>query len=189
MSGAVTNELQFRFEERRAVQASAVLIHKEGGRTNYTKLLKQLYLADRKSLLETGHTITGATFVSMANGPVLSEVYTCIKGEAEVKDSLWDRFIRTDNYDVELLEDPGDDLLSDYDVGVLTDLAEKYAWATYANLIDVVHGLPEWKHPKPAKVAPLPAAEILRVSGAEESTIERQASRLGYLSEVDILLR
>jgi uncharacterized phage-associated protein len=181
-------ELRFRFDERRAVQAAAVLLREAGGTENYTSILKELYLADRQSLIETGQPITGSTFVSMANGPVLSEVYNCIKGEVEVADSLWDHCIRTQGYNVELVEDPGDDQLSDYDVGVLTDLAKKYKRVSYTHLIDVVHGLPEWKHPKPAKVAPLPAADILRAVGENDEAISDRAKRAKYLAAVDRLI-
>lgn len=178
-----TDSLRFRFEERRAVQACAVLLRKAGGRDNYTKVLKELYLADRQSLLETGCTITGSTFVNMANGPVLSEVYECIKDDSA--DGFWDLHIRTEGYEIELLEDPGDDALSDYDVSLLTGLAQEHAGRDYSAMITLVHRLPEWKSPKPNKVASLPVADVLRAAGEDEATIDQQAQRVAYLAEVD----
>lgn len=38
---------------------------------SYLRMLKLLYLADRESLKETGHTITGDRVVAMEHGPVL----------------------------------------------------------------------------------------------------------------------
>jgi hypothetical protein len=183
----MTKELRFTFEEVRAVQACGVLLRAASGRENYTKLLKVLYLADRVSLLETGQTITGATVVSMKHGPVLSEVYECIMGDPD--GGFWDRYIRKLGYDMELLEDPGDDRLSDFEVNTLTGLASKYAWANYLDMIKIVHGLPEWRDPAPAKVASLPASEILRSMGVTDDSIANQANRVSYLDEVDKLLR
>lgn len=180
------NELRFLFAEGRAVQASALLMRAADGRENYTKLLKLLYLADRRSLIETGRPITGASVVNMAHGPVLSEVYECIRDKPG--GGLWDRHIRTDGYDVELIEDPGDDKLSDYDVAVLSELAEQYKAASYSYMIDIVHKLPEWRSPAPAKVASLPAADILRASGESDETICGQSKRVAYLESVDKLL-
>jgi len=180
------DNLRFVFEEQRAVQAAALLMRSAGGRMNYTKLLKLLYLADRRSLLETGQPITGSSFVSMAAGPVLSEVYECIKSEPD--HGWWDRHIRTEEYNVHLVEDPGDDQLSDYDVGVLTELAEKYKGASYSHMIDVVHALPEWRDPQPNKVRSLPAADVLRAAGEDEETIAEHAQNSSYHAAVRRIL-
>jgi uncharacterized phage-associated protein len=136
------------FEPLKAAQAAAVLIQLAGGTSNYTKLLKLLYLADRQSLLETGSTITGDNVVNMKNGPVLSKVYDCIKGSTLVPCPEWSNFIgRSGRYDVSVVESPGDSKLSDYDVEVLTALHERYAASDFSAMIVEVHRLPEWKDP------------------------------------------
>ena len=177
-----SHDLKFTFEERRTVQACAILIRSAGGRENYTKLLKELYLADRRSLIETGQTITGSTFVSMANGPVLSEVYNCIKGEPSR--SFWDEHIVKDEYDVRLVKEPGDDQLSEYDVEVLRTLATKHRNDSYSRMIDIVHKLREWRDPEPCKVVPLPAADILRASNIDDDEIDDLAQQNEYFSSV-----
>jgi len=180
-------ELSFRFDERRAVQACALLLQKAGGQSNYTRVLKLLYLADRRSLKETGQPITGARFVNMTHGPVLSEVYECIKEDCN--DGLWDRHIVTEGrYDIRLLMDPGDDELSDFDVDVLTELAEQYAQASYSMMINVVHELPEWIDPAPAKVKSLSVADVLRALGDDEETIAAHARTIAHVDGVKKLL-
>lgn len=47
------------FNERKAAQAAAYLLHKAEGTMDYRQLMALLYLADRRSLIETGHSITG----------------------------------------------------------------------------------------------------------------------------------
>ncbi|HTH08426.1 MAG TPA: Panacea domain-containing protein, partial [Acidovorax sp.] len=63
------------FNERKAAQAAACLLHKAGGSLSVLKLMKLMYLAERRSLKKYGDTITGDAFVSMPHGPVLSMTY------------------------------------------------------------------------------------------------------------------
>jgi uncharacterized phage-associated protein len=57
--------VRFPFDERKAAQAAAYLLKKHDGRLNFMKLIKLLYLADRKSLLENGKPITGDRMLAM----------------------------------------------------------------------------------------------------------------------------
>lgn len=76
------------FDERKAAQAAAFLLHKAGGRLPLLKLMKLLYLSERESLQKYGDTITGDTFVSMPNGPVLSMTLNFINGFAKDRKSV-----------------------------------------------------------------------------------------------------
>lgn len=156
------SDLSITFEELRAVQACAVLMgSRVGARANYTAILKMLYLADRASLARTGLTITGCSVVNMRNGPVLSEVYNCIKGERPAQ--TWASTFRKEGFDIIQTRDPGDGELSDYDVKVLLALKAKHGAKHYTKLIDIVHTLPEWTNPEPSsKMRRLPLSEVLR---------------------------
>jgi len=50
------------------IQTTGYILAKYNGVLNYTKLIKILYLSDRKSLSETGYSITGDSYVSMKDG-------------------------------------------------------------------------------------------------------------------------
>ena len=155
-------ELAFHFDERRATQACAILLKQAGGRSNYTRILKLIYLADRKHIDATGNPITGATVVNMKNGPMLSEVYECIKGSRS--SGVWDDHIANEGFDIRLTKPAGDSHISDLDVDILTELATRYADASYSTMIEVVHDLPEWSDPAPAKVVPVAPADLLSCS-------------------------
>lgn len=45
----------YRFDEMKATQAAALFLELAGGRENYTKLIKLLYLLDREALIRQGH--------------------------------------------------------------------------------------------------------------------------------------
>src|SRR4051812_27718977 len=79
-----------RFREDKTTQAAALLLKWAGGRMNYMKLIKLLYLADRTALLRWGRPITFARPISMRHGPVLSEVLDLInEGQLAPETSAW----------------------------------------------------------------------------------------------------
>jgi len=180
--------MQFQFDELRATQAAARLLKLAGGRENYTKLLKLLYLADRKSLEVAGVPIAGATFVNMRNGPLASDVYDCIKGERPC--DLWSRYVERRGFDVVLKGDPGDGELSDFDVETLDKLSMEYRSADFKVLIDVVHSLSEWKTRRPEgnTCVFLPPEEILRAAGVDDQTIEKLDEHNRHVDAVRAML-
>src|ERR1700686_3569738 len=70
------------FEIRKAIAAVAFLLEKQGGQLDMFLSLKMLYLADKKSLIEWGKTITGDKFVSMPKGPVACPEWEDPKGSS-----------------------------------------------------------------------------------------------------------
>lgn len=160
--------MRFTFDERRAVQAAAVLLRLSWMRQNYTWLLKVLYLADREALRQVGAPIAGASFCNMKNGPLASDVYHCIKQDSAHQ--VWADHIRKEGYDVVLVKDPGDEELSDFDVKLLTELFDRYKAYSYSRMIDVVHGLKEWEDPGATSTVLAPET-ILRGAGATDAEI------------------
>ena len=176
--------MQFRFQPLRATQVAGVLVRLAGGRLNYTKLLKLMHLADRRSLLETGAPITGDRVVNMDKGPVLSTVYDCIKGNAPQCTS-WQECFRIERFDLVAIVDAGDSELSDYDVEVLEALHRQYRSHTYIQMIDVAHGLPEWRNPFPAKSSPVSHEQILVASGASPEQVRAYNDLNASMNQLD----
>lgn len=103
----------FVFDELRATQAAAVLVSAWGGRADYATVLKLLFLADQRSIVDCGVPVTG-------------RLYERRDYEPTTIPHAWDRFFATEGTTLVLLADPGDEQLSDYDVEVLQEL-----WAFY----------------------------------------------------------
>jgi hypothetical protein len=183
ISSAPPPTLRYQFNELRAAQAAAILIRLAGGQENYTKLLKLLYLADRESLLATGNPISGSSFVTMKAGPVLSDVYDCIKHEDRCP--TWHQFIQKAGYDVRLTSEPGDSELSDFDVETLTNLYQVHAGRDYNAMIKFVHTLPEVDEVPDGCREPLPVERVLRGQGVSEDEIAELVSRNRYIASVD----
>ncbi len=161
--------MKFVFDERKAAQAAAHLLHRHGGAMPYIKLIKLLYLADRRAFVETGHPITGDRLVSMKNGPVLSHILDLIRQTAGRGPSVWHEYVSDPDAHavmavcpVEL--DEADDELSEYERALLDAVFQEFGRTDEWDLVDYTHTLPEWTDPKGSSAAIDPSI-ILKSEG------------------------
>jgi len=148
-----------RFNTLKTVQAAAVLLKLERHRKmSRLRLLKLLYIADRQSIAETLRPITGDDVVAMENGPVLSKTYRLICGEARKDASIrkdgpiWDSHIAKDGKrDHVLMQDPGNDLLSENEVQRLHAVSAFWRGKKDFAIADETHGFAEWVKNQPAE--------------------------------------
>src|SRR3989304_5613958 len=105
--------MPLRYREDKAAQAAARLLKLGGGKMNHMKLVKLLYLADRKALLKWGRPITFDWYVSMPHGPALSFTLDKINDSAPPDgSSYWHRIIsERKGHEVSLLGDVPNDQL------------------------------------------------------------------------------
>ena len=161
----------FRFNPTKAAQAVAVLLEEAYGRCDDSlRVLKLLYMADRKSIRETGAPITGDNVFAMKHGPVLSRVYSLIKGE-DPDAPHWQRFIKTRGFTLFLGDNPGNDQLCPYEVrtlkAVLAEHSDKDGW----QVVDETHGFDEWKQhweEGPTSSFPIPYRDIFKAVGRDD---------------------
>lgn len=176
-----------RFHLGKAIQATAVLLRgSPGRRSSYLRLLKLLYLAERRSLEATGCPITGDRVVAMDNGPVMSRTYDLILGR-DPEASEWQRFIETDGYSVTLADDPGNADLCPYEIGVLQQVADEHYSTDGFDLVDQTHKLPEWqKHHQPGTATTIPLRDILEAVGRgdEADDIEADTKELAAIQRI-----
>lgn len=174
--------MQFVFDQARAIQAAALLLRLNSGQMKYIKLMKLMYMADRRSLLRRGSPLTGARCVAMHKGPVLSEVLDLIR-KPKQRDA-WPKYIATqDNY-VALINDPGDDELCDADIELLKELDGQFKEYDEWRTVDITHEMPEWRDPGEGHQRPIDPEDILRVEGRPESEIKRLVRDAAYFGAV-----
>ncbi|MBX7134459.1 MAG: SocA family protein [Fimbriimonadaceae bacterium] len=166
------------FKEKAVTQAAAVLLQLEGGKMNYMKLLKLLYMADRKSLLESGAQFTDDRMVAMDNGPLLSRTYDLIKeGSKALKDGYWCDHIVTSGYDAYLQADPGNEELSEDTETRLEQVYAELGMKAEGELSEWTHdpaNVPEWKHPNGSSLTITPG-DILRTAFDEATARKRES--------------
>ncbi len=156
---------------------------------SYLKLLKLLYLADRKALLTLGRPITFDRYVSMDHGPVLSQTYNLIVGEERPDaPSYWRRYIsEPDHYEVALLGDAPSGALSPVQERILDEIFDEFGhWGRW-DLVRLTHTLPEWQDPHGSSL-PIAIRDVLRGADVEEAEAEAIEEELSGEDALERLL-
>ena len=172
--------MRFHFDKSKAAQAAAYIVQRHGGSIDLMALIKLLYLADRTALIESGYPITGDRMVSMPHGPVLSGLYDCAKWigtDLEEEEDPFSRYLSPrDGNTVHLVGDVGDlGELSDYEVGILDQVFDRFGHLSAGQLRRLTHDLPEYTDPQGSMI-PIDPAEILSIAGASSDEIRRIAA-------------
>jgi uncharacterized phage-associated protein len=173
--------MQFRYNPRKAAQAAAYLVKLNEGRMDMYALIKILYLADRKALIQRGRPITGDAMVSMPYGPVLSRILD--EASSPAANQFWREYLTPrDNNSISLQQDnPPTEELSEYECQVLKAVHETYAGYDFAQLKRITHALPEYKDPHGSSCQIDPVT-ILREEGWTEDEI--QDARISAREEI-----
>ena len=157
------------YREPKATQAAARLLMLAGGKLNHMKLIKLLYLVDRRALLKFGRPITFDWYVSMPHGPVLSFTLDRINDSAPPDGtSYWHRFIsERRDHEVALLGDAPRDQLSPAEEQLIEEVWREFGKLNQWELRDYSHSLPEWRDPKGSSL-PIEIRDILLGEGFSE---------------------
>jgi len=150
----------------------------------YLKLIKLLYFIDRAAILQWGRPVTTDRFVSMPHGPVVSQIYNliCLEPEETTPPSPWQKYIgRVDQYEVQLLADPGDSELSRAETRLIADVVSRLSSKSKWELRDLSHDLPEWRDPAGSS-SPLEIEDILRAEGRTNLEIETLKDEIASLA-------
>lgn len=162
--------MSLRFDERKATEAAARFLQLRGGKMHYLKLIKLLYLADRRALAQWGYPITTDRYVSMDHGPVTSRIYNLLVDE--VDKPFWSQYISPPSeYQVSLIREAPNDRLSRAEERLIDQVFAEFGYLNRFALVDYVHTLPEWKDPHGSSI-PIHIREILEANGLGAEDIE-----------------
>jgi len=130
-----------RLDEEKALASILYLAQKANGSIDMYKLVKLVYLADKKHLLKWGRTITGDMFARMEHGTTPSGVYDMIKAVRRDKD--WTRdlspYFQVHENTVTALIDPDMDEFSESDIEVLDEIFAEHGHKTFGELKALAH--------------------------------------------------
>ena len=162
------------YSEIRAAQMAAYLLLKSDGQMAYIRLLKLLYLAERRAMARWGDSISGDHFVSMPKGPVLSQTYDLIKGDSS--DSPWNTLIKGErNYEVSVLDGIGiDDLdeLSKAELDILQITIDEFGHMSSFEIVQFTHdNCSEWQDPQGSSY-PISPESVFRAMGKNVAQIK-----------------
>ena len=161
-----------KFRQEKATAAAAFFLKLRGGKMSYLKLIKLLYLADRLALSRWGFNITTDCYVSMDQGPVVSNVYDLITEDEEQK-PFWSRYISPPlgEWEVQLKSDEVPEAqLSKAEERLLREIFGTYGTWNRWKLRDFTHDLQEWQDPHGSSI-PIQIEDILKAQGAPDEEI------------------
>jgi hypothetical protein len=155
--------INFSFNKDAATQTIAQFITL--GVTDFHTLLIYLYLADRRSLVETGCNITGANYNFCMQLPQSADINSLLMEEC---------FHLSDGV-ITLKTNPGDGEISDYTCTTVQAIVEQYSCFSYDKLLKLIATFPEFT--KRARMNP---DVILKNEGFSEEEIKVITERIDY---------
>jgi uncharacterized phage-associated protein len=165
--------MRMQFREDKATQAAARMLRHAGGRMEYLRLIKLLYLSERESLVRLGSPLTYDACWSLPYGPILSATLDRVNQQQLYRGGYWDRYIAPkDHYHVALR--PGEvpnDHLSSAEEALIDRVLAEYGHLPQWKLVELTHTLPEWENPN-GSALPIDPALILRSEGYSEEEID-----------------
>jgi uncharacterized phage-associated protein len=159
------------FNQSKTAQIAAWFLDQAGGSMEILKLMKLLYLAERETLGAFARPLTGDRMVSMPHGPVLSQTYEVVGGQAASEAGGWDAWISDRAGRIVALQDQCEvtrdamDLVSDAELGILETVWGKFGHMGAWELRDYTHdSCSEWKDPNGSS-SPITYESVFRALG------------------------
>ena len=180
------------FNERKVAQMAAYMLKRRGGTMSHLKLIKLLYLSDRAALNSYGASISGDSFFSLPNGPVLSRTLELMAGVIESEAQGWETWISDRaEHQVSLRQDfdlRELDYLSPADIEILENVWQEFGAMSRWQLVDYTHGgnCPEWENPNGSS-APITPHEIFSALGKSPEDAAALASNIEAEKSIDRL--
>ena len=164
--------LGYIFNEGKAAEAAAYLLSLNNGRMPYLKLIKLLYISDRRALTKYHASITTSSYYSMKYGPVTNEILDRIRHPEDFPENgYWNTAISREDYDVCLKKKFEPYFLSEAEREILSAVDRKYKKVEKFTMADITHSFPEWKNPGDSS-CPISIEDILQATIKDNS--ERQ---------------
>lgn len=180
--------MKSQYREDKAAQIASLLIQKEGGLMNYTKLIKLMYVIERESIIRWGVPAVHDQCYSLPNGPILSHTLDSISGTTYSSDisETWEHWIaKQGKYDVRLVQKPDTDSLSRAEIKLIDEVYDQLGDKNYKDLIEWSHqpeNVPEWEDPNGSRL-PILFSTILKKAGYSEEEAELAARELESIEE------
>lgn len=157
------------YDERRATQSVAYLLHLGGGAMDLLKLTKLIYLAEKRSYELYGEPLTGDVPYSLNHGPVLSAIYDSTK--AAQPRGAWSKWLSDRRQNTisaaRNFDDPKTELkaLSRADFKILEAIWAEFGGMSTWALREWTHDhCPEWHDPEGSST-PITAGELFESVG------------------------
>jgi len=178
--------MQIKFNEHKTINAVLYIVEKLE-RKDFHKIFKILYFSDREHLNVYGRTITGDTYIAMADGPVpsnLYDIFKSVRGDGYYKDDgKFGQFFSVIEWDlIKSNAKPNLNELSKTDLTCIDNSLEKYGNMSWDEIREKSHDY-AWRSTSQNRT--IDFENIVREAGGEEDYIQylKEQSLLSYLSQ------
>lgn len=164
-----------RLNVEKAIQAAGAVLRRDSTQVSRLRLLKLLYIADRKAIQKFGRPILGSRMVAMKHGPLHSEILDLINGQ-HIREPEWAQYFVNIGRNIELREQPGTDRLSRCEVELINEVVELHQPDDDFQIADITHSFKEWEDNYPDPTAntsnPIPFEHVIDAVGRSEDKDE-----------------
>ncbi|MBI2504045.1 MAG: SocA family protein [Candidatus Latescibacteria bacterium] len=163
-----------RLKKERAIELTTWILQWGGGSMDIMKLLKLIYITERRALERYGWPVTFDSLASLDRGPVPSKIYDLIKGTYPdpADQRLWNEWIGPrDGNQVCLLQPPKLNHLSESQLELAREVFEEFGDERTFVLSELTHAFPEWIDPKGSSL-PISYKELLSKLGKPQEEIQ-----------------
>lgn len=160
-------ELDFPFDEKKALQAAGVFVKEAGGLCDYYGMIKCLYAVEREALVKWGQPVIGGSLKMLPWGPINQSAYDALKEDSPGSFSL---FFEKSGNEIRLKQDPGRSELSDDEISLIVDLGSEWRDLTFKQAHEKAMAFPECKDA--GTVSWISPETVLRSSGKTGNEIE-----------------
>lgn len=174
------------FDHLKSVQMIAYLVRKAGGTIEKLKLIKLIYLAERRSFERRGRPMNFDSYSSLPHGPIASSALNGI--DHKFIRPEWDALnLAPNKRDVTIQQDVSDDRLSRSDRAILDATWDEFGGMTASKIRNWTHKhCPEYVEVGPSSSLPIDITEIFEQVGnpdpmnaaRELRTLQKEVGRL-----------
>lgn len=167
------------FDHLKSVQMVAFFVRKAGGRAEKLKLVKLLYLAERRSFQRRGKPMNFDSYFSLPHGPVVSSALNGM--DHLLEDASWDALAQADNRkDITVNGEVAENRLSLADRAILEATWDEFGGMTASQIRNWTHEhCPEYVEVEPGSRLPIDLSEIMgQVGIVDADNAARELRRL-----------
>jgi hypothetical protein len=176
-----------KFDEREATQIACRIVEKYGGHIDYYRLVKLLYVVERRAWQELKCPAMGGTYFSLPKGPIISEAVNACKQQDDFP--FWAEHLckqpRGSGSCVKLLKPSGRDEISDALLQLVDAvISETRSWDN-KKLAAYVHQFKEFENPGEGKRKEIPASRIVAVGGLSQEEITKLEAEFALWNKLE----
>ena len=142
--------MNYPFDIEKSAQCAHFFANRAGGEIEILKLVKLIYLADRRSFETRQVPIVGGHYYSLKHGPVTSEVLELINDGTPLGESPWEKLIsdRANHKVATAAEIDSYDALAPSEISILNEIWKDFGPLDKWELVDWTHKhCEEWADP------------------------------------------